>query len=100
MTTIPGHNQIMQQSGVAQEVNNQAHSLKPNPGQAVVVQQAQENIQKTTVQGSDDSDRLKEQKDKDVKKGALKARKKPRKDREEELATDPGATGRLLDTRA
>ena len=63
MTTIPGHNQVMQQSGVAQEVSNQAHSPKPGPDQAAAIQQAQETIQKTTVQGSDESDRSKEKKE-------------------------------------
>lgn len=100
MTTIPGHNQMLQQSGLAQEVSNQAHSSKPSPDQAAVIAQAQEVVQKTTVQGSDQSDRLKQEKEKKERQAALKARQKKKKAREEELAMDPDATGRLLDTTA
>ena len=100
MTTIPGHNQVMQQSGMAQEVNNQAHSPKPGPDQAAVIQQAQETIQNTTVQGSNESDRMKEEKEKAARKAALAARKKRKKAREEDVAMDPEATGRMLDTTA
>ncbi len=98
MTTIPGHNQIFQQSGIAQELNQQAHSPKPSPDQAAALQQAQQAVQNSTIQGSDASERLKWQKEKRQKSLAGKAGKRHRKDREEELAMDPDAKGRILDT--
>ena len=49
MTTIPGHNQMLQQSGIAQELSQQAHSPKPSPDQAAVIQQAQEVMENFTM---------------------------------------------------
>ena len=95
MTTIPGHNQILQNSGAAQEASQQAHSPKPSPEQAAGVQQAQEVIQQSTVQGSEEAERLKKEK-KEQRAKAGQKRKKP--NREEEFALDPDAPGRLLDT--
>jgi len=104
MTTIPGHNQILQQSSIAQELSNQAHSLKPSPDQAVVQQQAQELVKGSTVQSTEESERLKEEKEKQKEKKAAgkdSGRKKENKmNQEEEIALDPDATGRLLDTTA
>jgi len=98
MTTIPGHNQIFQQSGIAQELSQQAQSPKPSPDQAAALQQAQEVVQNSTIQGSEESERLKRQKEKRKKRLARKAGKRHRRDREEELAMDPEAKGRILDT--
>ncbi|WDP89793.1 MAG: hypothetical protein HUN04_08750 [Desulfobacter sp.] len=101
MTTVPGHNQLLQQSVMTQELGQQSHSAKPSPGQAAAVQQAQEVVQNTTVQVSEESERLKEQKEKRKERlRAMKARKHRKQEREEELAMDPEAKGRLLDTRA
>ncbi|WP_022664698.1 hypothetical protein [Desulfospira joergensenii] len=95
MTTIPGHNQVLQNSGVAQEASQQAHSPKPSPEQAAGVQQTQEVIQNSTVQGSEEAEKLKKEK----KEQRRKARqKKKNAAREEDLALDPDAPGRLLDT--
>jgi len=102
MTTIPGHNQILQQSGVAQELSNQAHSSKPSPDQAVVLQQAQGIVKGSTVQSTEKSERLKEEKAKHKEKKAAEqdiGRKKKKKlNQDEEVALDPDTTGRLLDT--
>ncbi len=103
MTTIPGHNQILQQSSVAQELSNQGNALKPSPDQAAVLQQAQEVVQGSTVQGAEESERLKQEADKQ-KKNALARRqeadrkKKKKINQDKEMALDPNTTGRLLDT--
>ena len=95
MTVVPGHNQILQQSGIVQELNYQANTPKPSAEQAAAQQQAQQAIQNTSVQLSEQTERLK--KKKDLRQG----RDKPKKKRitpEEELAQDLDAPGRLLDT--
>jgi hypothetical protein len=99
MTTIPGHNQILQQSSIAQELSNQGAAHKPSPDQAVVQQQAQEIVQGSTVQGSEESERLKKQKEKKSQERKKTADTKKKKiNRDEEMALDPDARGRLLDT--
>lgn len=100
MTTVPGHNQILPQSTKAQELSQQQHAPKPSPDQAAALQQAQQNAQNTSVQGSEESVRLKEQKEKRKDRQAREAEKKKKKRQKEEMALDPEATGRLLDTTA
>lgn len=97
MTTIPGHNQILQQSSIAQELSNQGAAHKPSPDQAVVQQQAQEIVKGSTVQGSEESERLKKEKEKRAQKQTAD-RKKKKINQDKEMALDPDATGRLLDT--
>ena len=97
MTTIPGHNQILQQSSIAQELSNQGAANKPSPDQAVVQQQAQEIVKGSTVQGSEESERLKKEKEKRAQKQTAD-RKKKKINQDKEMALDPDATGRLLDT--
>ncbi len=101
MTTVPGHNIVIQGSGAAQELTQQAHSPKPSPEQAAAQQQASELVKNTTVQEFDESERLKAKKEKDAlrrKNQEEKAKKKKRQP--EEMDLDPDATGRLLDTKA
>lgn len=100
MTTIPGHNQILQQSGVAQELSQQVHSPKPSPDQAAVIQQAQEVLENSTIQESEESERLKRQKERKKRRRARKAEKRKQREREVDMAMDPEAKGRLLDTTA
>lgn len=98
MTTVPGHNIVIQQSGAAQELIHQTQTSKPSPEQAAAQQQANELAQNTTVQSSDESEKLKSKKEKEAlrKKKLLEAARKKRKPKEESL--DPDATGKLLDT--
>ena len=98
MSTIPGHNIVLQQSGVAQEIAHQANSPKTSPEHAAAQQQANEQAQKTTVQGFDESSKLKAKKDKEAlrRKKILAKAKKKRQQKEREQ--DPDVTGRLLDT--
>lgn len=106
MTTVPGHNQILQQSTIVQELSNQAHSPKPSPDQAAAQQQVQETVKGSTVQTSEESERLKEEKAKQKEKREQRLRQKEDKkkkkikkiNQDEEMALDPEATGRLLDT--
>lgn len=100
MTTVPGHNQILQQSTIVQELSNQAHSPKPSPDQAAAQQQVQETVKGSTVQTSEESERLKEEKAKQKEKREQQKedRKKKKINQDEEMALDPEATGRLLDT--
>ena len=98
MTTVPGYNIVIQQSGAAQELANQANTPKPSPEQAAAQQQANELAKSTTVQGFDGSEKLKSKKEKEAlrrKKILEKAKKKREK---EELDQDPDATGKLVDT--
>ncbi len=100
MTTVPGYNIVIQQSGVAQEFSHQAHSPKPSPEQAATQQQAAELVKNTTVRQFDESEKLKSKKEKDaLKKKYLLDQKKKQKEREEK-ELDPDSTGRLVDTTA
>jgi len=98
MTTVPGHNIVIQQSGAAQELLHQTNTPKPSPEQAAAQQQANELAQGTMVQKSEESEKLKSKKEKEAlrKKKILEEAKKKRKLRE--MDQDPDASGRLLDT--
>ena len=111
MTTIPGHNQIIQQSGIAQEISQQAHSLKPSPDQAAVMQQVQELRKNSTVLASDESERLRKKKEKqdkqkrrhqdDQQKETVRSRAAQHAgSRQQDMDLDPDAPGRILDTTA
>jgi len=58
MTTVPGNNIFIQQSGAAQELIYQTNTSKPSPKQVAAQQQANELAQGTIVQNPDSSDRL------------------------------------------
>lgn len=98
MTTVHGHNQIFQQSGIAQELNHQIHSPKPDPAQAEVQHQNQQVLENTTVQGSEESIALKQEKEKEKRQKALKAKRAKKQDPQDDLP--PDGPGRLVDTTA
>ncbi len=113
MTTISGHNQILQQSGIAQEISQQAHSPKPSPDQAALLQQAQEKMKNSTVLESEESERLKKQKEKQTQRRLQKKRDQsdrkqhpPKKSAQhsdsvtQDPALDPDRAGQILDTTA
>jgi len=58
MTTVPGNNIFIQQSGATQELIYQINTSKPSPKQVAAQQQANELAQGTIVQDPDSSDRL------------------------------------------
>ncbi len=98
MSTIPGHNLVIQQSGVAQEMTHQATTPKPSPEQAAALQQAGEVVKNSTVQEFEESEGLKLKKEKEslITKQRKEGHKK--KKRREDLEQDPDATGKLVDT--
>jgi hypothetical protein len=104
MTTIPGHNQMLQQSSIVQELSTQGHASKPSPDQAAALQQLQEVAKGSTVQGAEESEHLKQETAKQKEKKELsqrqKAGKKKKRHPDQERTLDPDATGQLLDTTA
>ena len=58
MTTVPGNNIFIQQSGATQELIYQTNTSNSSPKQAAAQQQANEIVQGTIVQDPDSSDRL------------------------------------------
>jgi len=98
MTTISGHNLVIQQSGVAQEAAHQTTVPKPTPEQAAALQQAGEVLKNSTVQEFEESEKLKFKKEKDELIIGQKKEKKRKNKSQEELELDPDATGKLLDT--
>lgn len=98
MTSIPGHNLVIQQSGVAQELAHQVASPKPSPEQAAALQEAGEILKNSTVQEFEESDKLKLKKEKEHLGARQKQEEKKKKKRQEELEQDPDATGKLVNT--
>jgi len=113
MTTVPGHNQIIQQSGIAREISQQDHLLRPSPDQAAVLQQARDIRKKSTVLSSEESERLK--KEKQERENRQKRRRQEEEEHEQPRQAggtkkaahagrqqardmDPDAPGQILDT--
>ena len=65
MTAISGHNVVIQQSGVAQELAHQTAAPKPSPEQAAALREAGEIVKNSTVQEFEESEKLKFKKEKD-----------------------------------
>ncbi|ACN16765.1 conserved hypothetical protein [Desulforapulum autotrophicum HRM2] len=96
MTTIPGHNVVVQQSGVLHEATHHVRPNNPDPEQLAAQQAAKEIVERSTVPESNSSpevasDREKKKKDKG---SADKARAK----RQTKGEQPPDMTGNLLDT--
>ncbi|MFH2093670.1 MAG: hypothetical protein ABIJ31_15025 [Pseudomonadota bacterium] len=98
MTTVPGHNLVIQQSGVAQELAHQAHSPKPSPEQIAAQAEVSARLKGTTIQEFDESEKLKAKKEKDIFEQKEQQEREKKKKRQEEMELDPDATGRLVDT--
>ncbi len=98
MTTVPGFNHLIQQSGIGKEVHHSTGTSNPEPGHAAAEQVANEQALKTKVQESEESEKLKSKEDKDNNKE--KSQKKEKKKKKEETIdeSNPDSTGRLLDT--
>lgn len=96
MSTIPGHNLVIQQSGVAQEITHP--TPKPSPEQAAALQQAGEVVKNSTVQEFEESERLKLKKEKELFITKQKKEGHKKKKRREDPEQDPDATGKLVDT--
>ena len=76
MTTIPGQNVVIQQSGAAQELSSHAQNSKQSAEQAEIQQQANELVKKSTVQEFDASEKLKLKKEKEARKRQYQKKKK------------------------
>ncbi len=101
MVTISGHNQIIQQSGIVQEVSQQAHSPKPAPDVAAGLQQTRQLVENSTVGASDASERLREKQQRErQKKRDARRRRALSSSAKAEAERDPDAPGRILDTTA
>jgi len=98
MTTIPGHNIVIQQSGAAQELSHNAQSSKPSPEQAAAQQAVDELAKNTTVQRFDESEKLKTKKEKEKAKGKPESKRSRKKNKQGDMDERPDETGRLLDT--
>ncbi len=96
MTTVPGFNLLIQQSGIVRGSNQSSGILNPDPGQVTAEQIVNEQAVKTKVQESEESERLKSKKEKDKEEN--QDRDKKRKKKESRDNDDPDSTGRLLDT--
>ena len=100
MTTIPGHNIILQQSGAAREAAYQNRPLQPDPDQFAAQQAAREVLEKATVQESQAAEKIRaDREEAEKKKKRQEQQEKLKKEkRETERDQDPDATGRLLNT--
>ncbi len=75
MTTVPGFNLLIQQSGIVREVHQSSSTPNPEPGQAAAELVATEQAKKTNVQELEESERLKTKKSIAKKRTLAKARK-------------------------
>ena len=96
MTTVPGFNHLIQQSGIVKEIHQSNATPNPEPGHAAAEQVANEQAVKTKVQETEESEKLKTKKDKE--KHQKNREKQKRKKEELKEDNDPDSTGRLLDT--
>ncbi len=102
MTTVPGHNIVIQQAGTVNEAKPSSNTAHPSPGQAVGEQAAAELARRTTVQESEESEALKSDRERYQAslRGRRKEKRRRRKKREEEQKelSDSDESGNLLDT--
>ncbi|THB80035.1 MAG: hypothetical protein D3926_09135 [Desulfobacteraceae bacterium] len=98
MTTIPGHNVVIQQSGAVSEAIQGTNTPKPNPEHIDALQTANAVQEGTTVQEFEEAERLKERKEKERQRLARQREKEKREQEQALKELDPDATGKILDT--
>jgi hypothetical protein len=96
MTTIPGHNVVVQQSGAFHEATQHVRPNRPDPEQLAAQQTAKNIVERSTVPESNDArgvapDREKEKKGKGSA-GKIRAKKQTKGEQV------PDSNGNLLDT--
>jgi len=96
MTTVPGHNIVIQQSVAAQDLINQ--SPKSSPEQIAAQQEANELLKNTTVQEFEEAEKLKAKKEKEEQRRRQQLEEGRRRKKQEDMEQDPDAPGKLLDT--
>ncbi|MCK5541258.1 MAG: hypothetical protein KAI40_01095 [Desulfobacterales bacterium] len=95
MTTVPGFNHLIQQSGIVKET----HQITGTPNSEPAAEQlAKEQAIKTKVQELEEPEKLKIKKDKDKERHQKNKEKQKRKKEELKDENNPDSTGRLLDT--
>ena len=97
MTTIPGHNIVIQQAGVVHEATQHVKPNRPNPEQFAAQQAATVAVEKTKVQEPTDSERMAadREKQKRLQERLTKTKAKKKKLEREQKPDD---TGNLLNT--
>ena len=96
MTTIPGHNIVIQQSGSAHDALHHVKHGQPDPQNLAGQQVLRENAEQTTVRSSEGSEQLKSNKKK-LGKNTKKAEDK-KKQKKQKRAQYPDVAGNLFDT--
>ncbi len=98
MTTVPGFNYLIQQSGIVRESRQSTNTPNPEPTQTVTEQLANEHAKKTIVQELEEPEKIKQ---KDIKERERKEREKKKKKMKQQELTEENnldSTGGLLDT--
>ncbi|SLM29238.1 conserved hypothetical protein [Desulfamplus magnetovallimortis] len=103
MTTIPGHNIVIQQSGRAHDATHHLKPVQPDPEHLQNQQVTREVVEQTTVQSSENESALNndvnaDEKRKENKKRRLLKRKKKKKNPESTKGQYPDLPGNLLNT--
>jgi len=104
MTTIPGQNIVIQQSGAVHEATHHVKPNQPLPEQLAGMQAAREEQQKSSVQGTEKGEKLKQEKEKELREREKRnqARKKRAEERNRRNKSKKGgadgSTGSLLNT--
>ncbi len=99
MTTVPGHNIVIQQAGVVAEASQLANSQKPGPAQIAALQQAGAIAKRSTIQETEEAERLKldrKREERRRRRAGMKNAGKRKKNTDDH--GDPDGTGKLLDT--
>jgi hypothetical protein len=97
MTTIPGHNIVIQQAGVLHEATQHVKPNRPNPEQFAAQQAATVAVEKTKVQEPTSSEGLAADREKE-KRPQERSTKTKAKKKKMEREQKPDDTGNLLNT--
>lgn len=95
MTTIPGHNIVIQQSGRAHDATHHLKPVQPDPEHLQGQQTVRESLEQTTIQSSENTGKLNadanpENREKIQRRRADKKNKKKRKAKREQYPETPG----------
>jgi len=96
MSTIPGQNIVIQQSGAVHEATHHIRPNQPLPEQLAGLQALRESAAKSSVQESEKIEKLKERKETKSDRRERKRREKEKKRLKRKQAD--GSTGSLLNT--
>ena len=96
MTTIPGHNVVVQQSGVVHEATQHVRPNRPDPEQLAAQQAARVIQEKTIVPDSTDSQRIGADREKQEQPKGRSTKNRLKKKIKGKQETD--TSGNLLDT--